>query len=375
MRSPRLASALVPALLAVPACGEAPPPPPAPALTETPVASAPPPPATTPAPPPAPAPSPEELKKQEAAKQLEADRAKLDADHKAELERWTPELRAATRALADKAYPSGKAAVQAAIAGKHRKPAQVERDKHRHPVETLDFFGFQPGMTVLDVGPGDGWWTAILAPAVAKKGKYIATNGDPSGPVTERSTYYAQRFKWFTDTSPEAYGKIQTITIDGKAPRLDLEGKVDLALVMRGLHGMHTSGTLQTWLTELHKALKPNGTLGIEEHRATPDANPDESAKRGYLAEKWVVETIEKAGFKLASRSDVNANPKDTKDYADGVWTLPPTLRLGDKDREKYVAIGESDRMTLKFVKVARKDAKAESGDKGAKPATPPAKN
>jgi len=114
---------------------------------------------------------------------------------------------------------------------------------------------------------------------------------------------------------------------------------------------MVNSGKLDEWLATIHASLKPNGILGIEQHRATADANAEESAKKGYLPEKWVIERVEAAGFKLAGKSEINANPKDTKDYPEGVWTLPPTFELGDKDREKYLAIGESDRMTLKFVK------------------------
>jgi predicted methyltransferase len=114
---------------------------------------------------------------------------------------------------------------------------------------------------------------------------------------------------------------------------------------------MKNNGVFELWLAEIVKALKPGGVLGIEEHRAAADAKPEESAKKGYVPEKWVIDTVEAAGLKLASKAEINANPKDTKDYAEGVWALPPTLRLKDKDREKYTAIGESDRMTLKFVK------------------------
>jgi predicted methyltransferase len=247
------------------------------------------------------------------------------------------------------------------LAGKHRKPGNADRDKFRHPVETLDMLGFKPTMTVLDIGPGEGWYTELLAPALAKKGKYIATNGDPNGPADSRGTFYAQRFKSFVETSPEAYGKVETVIVDSKAPKLDMENKLDMALAFREVHGMVNAGSLGTWLAELHKALKPNGVLGIVEHRAKDDADPVESAKKGYVPEKWLIAQVEAAGFKLAKKSEINANPKDTKDYPDGVWDLPPTLRLGDKDKDKYVAIGESDRMTLKFVKVAAKpEAKAD---------------
>jgi predicted methyltransferase len=126
-----------------------------------------------------------------------------------------------------------------------------------------------------------------------------------------------------------------------------------MILVFRELHGMVMGKRLDRWLAAFHKALKPNGVLGIEQHRARPDATAEKSAEEGYLPEKWVIEKIEAAGFKLAGKSEVNANKKDTKDHPEGVWTLPPSYALGDKDRAKYAAIGESDRMTLKFVKAA----------------------
>jgi predicted methyltransferase len=305
-------------------------------------------PAPTPSPPEA---TPEEKKKAEEARQLEADRAAWEQENKSELARWTPEMHAAAKALAGRNFASGKAAIVEVAKGKHRKPGDSERDKYRHPVETLDFFGFKPTMTVLDIGPGEGWYTELLAPALAKGGKYIATTPDPNGPPDQRGTFYGQRFKSFLERSPELYGKVETIVVDAKAPKLAKDGLLDMVLIMRGVHGMKNSATFEPWLTEIHRALKPGGVLGIEEHRAAPDADPSESAKKCYVPEKWVIERVEAAGFKLAGKSEINANPKDTKDYPEGVWTLPPTFRLGDKDRAKYAAIGESDRMTLKFVK------------------------
>jgi predicted methyltransferase len=126
-----------------------------------------------------------------------------------------------------------------------------------------------------------------------------------------------------------------------------------MILVFRELHNMVQGKRLEAWLAAFHQALKPHGVLGIEQHRAAPGANPEVSSKEGYLPEKWVIETIEAAGFKLAGKSEVNANPRDTRQHPEGVWTLPPSYALGDKDRARYAAIGESDRMTLKFFKVA----------------------
>jgi predicted methyltransferase len=367
---------VVPALLTLAACGPSPAYDPEPAAPKpAPIASASPAPATTPAPAAA-EPTPEEKKKAEARAALEKDRAAMMADLEKEKARWTPELRSQAKALADKTYPTGKAAIQAAMASKHRKPGHDARDKQRHPLETLEFFGFKPNMTVLEYGPGEGWYTELLAPSLASKGKLLATNGDPKGPVDERSTFYAQRVQGFLDTSPEAYGKVEVVTVDGKAPKLGLDSKVDLVLLMRGMHGMVNSGKLDEWLKEIHTALKPNGVLGVEQHRAAPTATAEESAKKGYLPEKWVIEKVEAAGFKFVAKSEINANPKDTKDYAEGVWALPPTFALGDKDREKYAAIGESDRMTLKFTKVqakpaAKADVKAEVKPETAKKAEP----
>jgi predicted methyltransferase len=306
---------------------------------------------TTPEKPPA-EPSPEEKAKAKAAAMLEKDRAKAEVERVAEAARWTPELHAAVKPLAEKAYANGHAALVAVAAGKHRRPASPERDHDRHPVETFDFYGFQPNMTVLELAPGEGWFTEILAPALAKRGKLICTSTDPNGPKEERATFYGQRFKEFLSRSPEVFGKVETLIFSPATPKLGLEGTVDMVLMMRALHGVVNAGKLDAWLAEVHKALKPKGILAIEQHRAPADAKAEESAKNGYLPEAWVIEHIEAAGFKLAAKSEINANPKDTKDHPEGVWTLPPTYRLGDKDHDKYTAIGESDRMTLKFAKV-----------------------
>jgi predicted methyltransferase len=336
-------------------------------VAEAPAAPAPVAEAPAPAPTP-PAPTPEEKAKQEAQAKLAAERAEMEAEHQAEVARLTPEIHAEAKALAERSYPNAKVAITAIAAGKHRKPENVTRDSQRHPLETLQFLGLKPTMTVLEYGPGEGWYTELLAPALATKGKLLATNGDPEGPADQRSTFYAQRFKHFLDRLPEAYGKVETVKIDGKAPALPMEGTVDMVLLFRSAHGMVNQGTLAAWLGEFHKALKPNGILGIEQHRAAEGAVVEESAKKGYVPEKWLIEQIEAAGFKLLGKSEINANPKDTKDHPEGVWALPPTLALGDKDKDKYAAIGESDRMTLKFAKrmQPKKPAPAEAAAPGA---------
>jgi predicted methyltransferase len=306
-------------------------------------------------PPPPAEPTPEEKKKAEAKKALEEDRAKWDVAHKKELERWTAELHAQAKTMMDKTYPNGHAAIAAALASKTRNPVNAARDKQRHPQETLDFFGVKPNMTIIDVGPGEGWYTEILAPVLMKKGHYLATGGDPNGPADVRATFYAQRFKSFTETAPELYGKVENIVIDPKAPRLPQDGTVDMVIIMRGVHGMVNAGTFEPWLKEITKALKTDGVLGIEEHRAKADADVKESAKKGYVPEKFILDAAAAAGLTLDKKSEVNANAKDTKDYSEGVWALPPSFQAGDKDHDKYAAIGESDRMTLRFVKKAPK--------------------
>jgi predicted methyltransferase len=334
------------------ACGSQPPPEPQPVPQPGPApmeAVAPPLPAAEPAP--APPPTPEQLKAQEEAAKLAQDFAEMEAAAKTELERWTPQLRDEAKTLAEANYPTARAGIQAALKGKHRKPGDPERDAQRHPLETLEFFGIKPTMSVLEYGPGEGWYTELLAPLLAKNGKLTVTMTDPNRPRTERPTLYGKRTQLFLEKSPEVYGKVEKIVIDPKNPTLGREAAFDVVLVMRGMHGWHRDRLTSAWLAQIHRALKPKGILGIEQHRAAKDANADESTLKGYLPEAWVIAQIEAAGFQLTKKSEINANPKDTKDHPEGVWTLPPTYRLKDKDREKYTAIGESDRMTLRFVK------------------------
>jgi predicted methyltransferase len=348
-----LAALALPALAALLlACEETPPPvappPPPPPPAETAAVVTPPPPAE---------PTPEEKKKAEeeqkkakAAAQLAADRAEWETESKADAARWTPELHASAKKLADAKYPTLKAALTAALKSAHRKPASAPRDAYRHPLETLEFFGLKPTMTVLEIGPGEGWYTELLAPTLAAKGKLLVTTPSPDGPLEVRGTFYGQRIKRFLDTAPEVYGKVERVVTTGPL-KLDMDGKLDMVILARGLHGAARDGQADALLGEVFRALKPGGVLGVEQHRAAPGANAADTAKKGYLSEAYVIEVAEKAGFKLAGKSEVNANPKDTKDYAEGVWTLPPSLELKDKDRQKYLDIGESDRMTLRFVK------------------------
>jgi predicted methyltransferase len=259
--------------------------------------------------------------------------------------------------------------VNAALKSNVRKPGNADRDKARHPLATLEFAGIKPNHTVIELSPGEGWYTELLAPTLAAKGQLIVNSTDPKGPADSRPTYYAERLQLFLDKSPELFGKVQRAIHTMEAPDLGLDAKADVVLAFRTMHGWHNGKLTQTWLKEIHDALKPGGVFAIEEHRAKADANPDESSKLGYLPEAFVISQVEAAGFKLLAKSEVNANPKDTKDHPEGVWALPPTLRHGDKDRQKYIDIGESDRMTLKFQKVAPKAAPKAAAPAAAAPA------
>jgi predicted methyltransferase len=341
------------AAAAPPAESGAAPPAPVPAAPPAPPAAAQPAAPTADAAPPAKADPEADKKKAELAK-LAKDTEKMESDAAKEAARFTDALKTEAKALVEANYPSVDAALRAALKSKHRTPGDADRDVYRHPLETLTFFGMKQTSTVIELGAGAGWYTELLAPVLAKKGKLLITSADPNGPADARSTFYGKRVRRFLDKSPELFGKVEVIIIKPDAPKLGIDGKADLVLAIREAHNWHSNGQFDTYVAEAFKALKPGGVFGLVAHRAKPDANPDESAKQGYLPEAWVIKKVEAGGFKLAGKSEVNANPKDTKDYPEGVWTLPPNYELGDKDRARYAAIGESDRMTLKFVKPAR---------------------
>jgi predicted methyltransferase len=244
------------------------------------------------------------------------------------------------------------AAIDAAIAGDHRLEANRARDVYRHPRETLAFFGLRADMTVLEIWPGPaGWYTEILAPVLRERGRYIAAQWDPANDVP----YFQEGLRAYRnklDARPDVYDRVQVAALQApNALQPVPAGSVDLVLTFRNLHNWMARDEARLYLEAMYAALKPGGILGVVEHRAPETRPQDPRARDGYVREDYAIELIRAAGFELLERSEVNSNPKDTKDHDQGVWTLPPTLRLGERDRDRYLAIGESDRFTLKFRK------------------------
>lgn len=243
-------------------------------------------------------------------------------------------------------------ALSAAIAGKHRSDANRARDQYRHPQQTLEFFGITASMSVLEITPGLGWYTEILAPWLSEKGQFIGAIWDDSAPgAVKYLTGLNQQLRSTLAAHPELYGKVKLIAFDDKAPDFSAAGPVDAIVTFRNVHNWSQRGNADAWFKAFFAALKPGGVLGVVDHRAIPGTTLEATLKTGYLTEDYVIGLATAAGFVLEEKSEINANPKDTKDYPSGVWTLPPTLGLKDKDRERYLAIGESDRMTLRFRK------------------------
>jgi len=248
-------------------------------------------------------------------------------------------------------------AIESAVAGSWRSADSKERDAFRHPVDALEFWGLKPGATILEIQPGGGWWTEILAPyARANHSEFYATAADLADPaITEAAKKSRAEFAAkYADAA--VYGKVNLVNWGAKAAPLPAN-KFDFVMLTRGFHGWVHGASVEKNLANVFQATKPGGVLAIEQHRAKPDQ--DASVWNGYVPEQAVIDAVTKAGFKLDGKSEINANPKDTKDHPFGVWTLPPTRQSSDDgkpvdpsfDRAKYDAIGESDRMTLRFVK------------------------
>ena len=232
----------------------------------------------------------------------------------------------------------------------HRTPGNVARDQFRHPLDTLLFFGVKENSTVVEILPGSaGYYMEILAPYLKEHGRYIAANRDEAAP----SRYLADHQKLLArlKAQPALYGKVVVTKFNADKHEIAPPGSADFVLTFRNLHNWIERNEVEGALRAFRRALKPGGVLGVVDHRGRTDQSQEAQMSSGYVRQDFAVALIEKTGFKLAGASEVNANPKDTKDHPEGVWTLPPTFRLKDSARERYRAIGESDRFTLKFVR------------------------
>ena len=247
------------------------------------------------------------------------------------------------------------------VEGGHRSEENRVRNEYRNPVATLMFFGIQPDYQVVEIWPGSGWYAEILAPFVAGEGSYAAGNflirdDDPEDYRTQVGTEFLDRMERLADHVGDVH--VGTFA-PGEVVDLGEPGSADMVLTFRNLHNMYNNGNLEEALEAFNEVLKPGGTLGIVQHRAPEGSDPEETATNGYIAQDWVIETVEAAGFEFEEASDINANPNDTADHEHGVWSLPPSLRGGEETAEEFMAIGESDRMTLRFVKPEGGDQRA----------------
>lgn len=238
------------------------------------------------------------------------------------------------------------------IAGSWRTPAYVARDRFRHPAETLAFFGVRPTQTVIEITPSAGWYSELLAPYLREAGSYVAASASaaPESGGGKRNATLKAKFA----ADPARYDRVAWQDFDGSAPVLGAADSADTVLTFRNVHNWVAAGAADAYFKSFFAALKPGGVLGVVEHRAKPGTDLDTMKKSGYLTEALVIDLATRAGFVLETRSEVNANPKDGTDHPNGVWTLPPVNRHDAADAAKYQAIGESDRMTLRFRKPAR---------------------
>lgn len=241
----------------------------------------------------------------------------------------------------------------AVIAGAQRGQANRARDAARHPFETLRFFGLRPSQQVLEIAPGAGWYTEILAPYLREHGRLYAALGDPAT-VSPAARQARQRFteRFSADVAPFGVVGIAILPVDDRGfVDTPAPGSIDRVLTFRNIHNWLEAGHLDQTLRACHAVLRPGGMLGVVEHRAPAGTTVEQSIASGYVTEALVIERATAAGLRLDGRSEINANPRDDRQHPNGVWSLPPTLRGGDVDRARFVAIGESDRMTLRFVK------------------------
>jgi predicted methyltransferase len=264
---------------------------------------------------------------------------------------------ASTATVAPTAPPSPTAAdsasLDAAISGPQRSDRNRARDVYRHPKDTLQFFGVTSSQTVLEIAPGGGWYTEILAPYLHDHGKlYEAQYDSPNAASAAEEQAGRVSFARKLAATPAVYGNVVTGMLQaGKFSGFPANGSIDEVLTFRNIHNWIKDGQIDANLRAFYAALKPGGVLGVEEHRAAPGTSLQQIIDTGYVTESYVIEHARAAGFELLGESEVNSNPRDTKNYPHGVWSLPPTYAGHDMDRAKYAAIGESDRMTLRFVK------------------------
>ena len=258
--------------------------------------------------------------------------ATLNKEIPVELARWNDEMKINTRALVATKFKTPKDAISAVLASPHRMPGNAERDASRHPLETLSFFGLTPTSRVVEMGIGQGWYTEILAPVVASEGQFTGGGYDAAGPDDQMRTVYGLRQKALFAKSDDLFGKAKTFDLGAESVELGEPGSADLVLAIREMHNWQRRDTIDANLKAVVSVLAPGGTFGVVQHRAPADAKAEESAEQGYLPEAWLIAKIEATGLKLVEKSEINANPKDTKDYADGVWTLPPNFRAGETD-------------------------------------------
>lgn len=238
-----------------------------------------------------------------------------------------------------------------AIAGKHRAAEHKARDKYRHPEQTLEFFEVKNDMTVVEIWPGAGWYTEILAPYLKTNGKLIAAQFSPDAELPYHKNA-AQKYIDKLKAQPNFYGNVELSVLEPpQYLQIAPDNSVDRVLTFRNVHNWMASDQAAIVFKAMFAALKPGGILGVVEHRSNNLKPQDPKAASGYVSEDYVIALARNAGFEFLAKSDINANNKDTKDYAEGVWMLPPALSGKDKDRKKYLAIGESDRMTIKFIK------------------------
>ena len=243
------------------------------------------------------------------------------------------------------------ATLEPILEGAQRSAANRARDAYRHPKETLLFFGLRPEMQVVEIWPDpDGWYTEIIAPLVREKGKYSAAVLD-AAPGNANQEKRVSDFRVKLSEHPEIYDRVEVVKLPADGSDIVPPGSVDMVLTFRNVHNWMARDKAAPMFAAMFRALKPGGTLGVVEHRGDPSKPQDPQAKSGYVNEQYAIDLIESQGFKLVAKSEINANPRDTKDYEQGVWTLPPVYRLGEKDKDTYAAIGESDRFTLRFVK------------------------